>query len=68
MKLHEAIEECLDSKEKTKIRRESWTHGDYLTVECAASYGGGELYYHYSGERASLFYVGDLISNDWSVE
>lgn len=68
VKLEEAIAECLESKAKLKFRRSSWSHGDSLVIANAGSYGGGEIYWDISGNRAALFYVSDIIANDWGVE
>ena len=59
MTLQEAI------KSGQRFRRAAWTHGDCLEI-----YGGenaymrGELHWC-SGERATLFFVDDLLAEDW---
>jgi hypothetical protein len=68
MKLNEAIAECLGSDAPLSIRRESWLHADSFVVTNKDSYMGGELWYKISGHKAELFFVDDLISNDWVVE
>lgn len=67
MKIDEAVYMALMGNDLS-IRRESWTHGDALKIKKRASYMGGELFYRESGSRAELFYVADLIADDWEVE
>lgn len=65
MTLQEAI--ILARQLDLPIARHSWTHADSLVVKGHdRSYGGGELYWK-TGERVSLFYVDDFMSQDWGV-
>lgn len=69
MKLHEAIQEIIDSNHFNKeMRRDSWTHGDSLQIVDESGYMNGQLYWKISGKRAGLFFVEDFLANDWCVE
>ena len=69
MKLHEAISEVIESNYFNQtIRRRNWAHGDSLMITNSEGYMRGELFWKISGNKASLFFVDDILSDDWIVE
>lgn len=60
------IQEAIETGKPFK--RKSWTHADYLRVKSKGGYGGGELFWVRGSSRANLFYVSDILADNWEVE
>lgn len=54
------------------FRRPTWTHGDWLEVRKNPKtnpYGGGEICWYVQGDTIkALYYINDLLAEDWIVK